>query len=425
MSLPWLTPWCLACVIAGGTLGCPALAQPAPTPSPTSPSALAAQRPTLAQALDAAWARSVEASESRGRHRQAQAEHRVASTWLAGPPALELSQREGRGAAADGARETDVGLAWPLWRLGQRQQSADAAEAEVAWARAAEQVARLKLAAQVRESATQLTMAESQAQQAERQHQLLEALSADVERRVKAGDLAPADAMAARADMLAARAMARQARQALEAQRSAWALLTGWQTAPEPEAFPEEPDAQQGALVDDHLEARLADAAVQRARQRLAQAQAQWGAPPELAIGLRQERPGWGQPLERSVALSLRWPLGSEAHNQPRLAAAWAEQDTAQAAQQRLRLQLEAELSLARSHLAATRALAEAHQERAALLSERARLLQKAFQAGESALPEVLRALAAASQAESDAVRQQAAVAQAQARFHQALGQLP
>ena len=375
----------------------------------------------MAQALDAAWARSLESAESTGRHRQAQAEMQVASAWLAGAPALEISQRQGRGAAADGVRETDVGIALPLWRFGQRGQNAQAAEAESIWTKAAEQAARLRVAAQVRDQASKLSLAEADVTQAVQQRQLLEELSADVERRVKAGDLAPADAMAARADMLSARSQERDALQALAAQRSAWVLLTGLSSSPQPESTKAD-----GALaLDEHVEILLAEASVQRARHRLAQVQAQGGTPPELGIGLRQDRSGLGQPRQDSVAVSLRLPFGTETHSQPRLAAAMAEQDLALATQQRLRAQLEAELTLARSNLAAGLAQSDAEVERAALLRERALLLKKSFQAGESSLPELLRAMNAAAQAAAASARQQAALAQAQARLQQALGQLP
>src|SRR3989344_868180 len=386
-SPPWLTPWRVACVIAGGALGCSALAQPPSIRTPASAAAAVRAatgvRPTMAQALDAAWTRSLYAVEARGRQTHAQAELRVAEAWLAGAPTLELAQREGRGTAADGARETDVGVALPLWRLGQRQQQKDAADAESAWASAAERAARLRLAAQVRDLANQLKRSEAEWQEAAQQRQLLDQLSADVERRVKAGGLA---------------------------------------AAPETDEVRVQATA---ATLDEHAEAQLAEAAVQRASHRLAQAQAQRGAPPELGIGLRQERPGLGQPRQNSVALSLRMPFGTQTQSLPGLAAAMAEQDLAFAVQQRLRLQLEAELTLAQGHLAASQAQAQAQQERVALLRERAQLLQKSFQAGESSLPELLRALAAAGQASTAHARQQAVLGQAQARLHQALGQLP
>lgn len=418
-SPAWLNPWRLACVLAGCALSCAALAQQSPPVHASD--AEVARHPTTAQALDAAWRRSLEWVESRGRQNLAQAQQRVADTWLAAPASLELSQREGRGAAAEGSRETDIGLALPLWRVGQRQRNAESAQAESAWADAAAQAARLKLAALVREQASRLRLAEAEAEQTAKHRQLLEALSADVERRVKAGDLAPADALAARADMLAAWSLEQDAKQALSAQRTAWTLLTGLTVAPQPEELHAEGEAK----LDEHIEAQLAEAAIARARHRIAQAQAERAAPPELGIGLRQERPGLGQARQHSVALSLRVPFGTQVHNQPRMAIALNEEEMALAARQRLRQQLEAELELARSHLAASRAQAKAEQERAALLSERAQWLNKSFQAGESSLPELLRAMAAAAQASVASTRQQAALAQAQARLQQALGQLP
>lgn len=415
---PWTVPWLAARVVVGSALACAALAQP-PLASSSAAAADAAVQITMAQALDAAWGRSLEAAESTGRQRRAQAEQAVAGSWLAAAPALDLSQRAGMGSKS-GGRETEVGVALPLWRPGQRQQNSQAAEAESAWAQAAEQAARWRLAAQLREQAARWRMAEVDASQAAQQRQMLDALSTDVDRRVKAGDLAPADALAARAELLAARAQDGEAEQAMLSQRAAWRLLTGLAALPMAEAF-----QAQEAVPDQHPEALLAEALVRRARQRVAQVQSQRAAPPELGLGLRQERPGMGQAPQNSLAVSLRLPFGSETHSRPQLAAALAEQDLALANQQRMREQLASELGLARSGLASISAQAAAEAQRAALLRERATLINQSFQAGESALPELLRALGAAAQAEAAATRQQATLTLAQARVQQAFGRLP
>lgn len=375
----------------------------------------------MAQAFEAAWARSPAAAEAAGRHRQAQAQQRVADAWLADAPALELAQRTGRGTAAEGSREREIGVSLPLWRLGQREQQAGLAQADADWATTGEQVARLRLAAQVREQAARLRLADIEATHATRQRALLSKLSADVDRRVKAGDLAPSDALAAQAELLAAQGLEQDAALALRTQHSEWAVLTGLTDAPKVEAAPEPLED----AVPMNAEARWAEAAVVRARAHLAQLQAQRGAPIELGLGLRQERDGPGQPRENSVAVSLRVPFGTEAHSMPRLAEAGAELDVALANQQRVQQQLTAELALARDHLTARTHQAEAETARAALLRTRAKLLEQSFHAGESALPELLRAFSAAAQAESAAARQHAALLQARARLLQALGRLP
>ena len=70
-------------------------------------------------------------------------------------------------------------------------------------------------------------------------------------------------------------------------------------------------------------------------------------------------------------------------------------------------------------------ALLEAERQRSALLRERATLIDRSFKAGETPLPELLRALAAATQADTSFARQQVAVGLARARLQQSLGILP
>jgi len=63
--------------------------------------------------------------------------------------------------------------------------------------------------------------------------------------------------------------------------------------------------------------------------------------------------------------------------------------------------------------------------EKATLLNERAKLIRASFNAGETSLPELLRAASAAAQADYSAARQEAAFGLARARLQQAYGQLP
>jgi outer membrane protein TolC len=178
-------------------------------------------------------------------------------------------------------------------------------------------------------------------------------------------------------------------------------------------------------LGESHPELQLAARAVERAQRKLAMAQAQRGDGPELGVNLRQERPGQGNPTLNSVGVALRLPFGTETHAQPRIAAALSEVDLTLTQQQRTRDRLAAELELARGQLQGAEAQARLEAQRAALLSERAGHIDKAFKAGESPLPELLRALSAAAQAEAASERQQAHLRLAQARLQQAQGLLP
>lgn len=377
----------------------------------------------MAQAMDLAWQRSVAFAEIAGQQQRARADKEVARSWLAGSPALTVSQREGRGAASSGARETEIGVAMPLWRWGQRPRSGNAAQAYETWAKASELAAKLRLAGQLRETATLLWTAQADVRQASEHIRLLANLQTDVDRRVAAGDLARADAMASRAELLAQQAEQSNALHALQTQMQAWKLLTGLALPPTPEEPPKQVDER--AALGQHPEWLQAQAAVDLTQARLALAESHRGATPELGVGARQDRPGGTQPSQTSVTVSLRVPFGTRTHSQPQVAAALAEHDVALAEQQRKLLQLESELALARSAVERQQGLVTAQNERASLLGERAALLRTSFQAGETALAELLRAVSSGAQAQFTVSRQQATLFQSQARLQQALGQLP
>ncbi len=423
----------IAAATLAGLSSDPASAHPPPTPSAASaPLSVSTPRPTWAHAVEQAWQRSLEATETQGQHRMAQAEQSAAGSWITSAPALELSQRQGQGSAAKGQRETEVGVVLPLWRWGQRDAAVEASQAEANVATAAEHAARLRIAAQVRDAAATLWIQEAEAQQMAAQLALLQRLAADVDRRVAAGDLAPSDAWAARAESLAAEAQFSEQQRQLQALRSQWQLLTGLTLVPDlpsagaaasPAHAVQEPDA--GAAVAAHPELQLATYTVERARRRVSLAQASRGEAPELGVGVREDRPGQGAAAQRSLGVSLRLPFGTSPQSQPRLAAALAEQDLAIVSEQRTRARLATEIELARLQKQSAHAQAELERQRATLLRDRARHIQKSFDAGESALPELLRALTAAAQADSASARQQMAVGIAQLRLQHALGTAP
>ena len=423
---PWFVPWRAAALAVAVTLCFPVQAQPIETP--LSQSVSEASGPvsvSWTQAVEAAWARSPLHVEAQGRQRVAQASRQVADSWLVAPPSLDVAQREGVSAATRGERETELGVSLPLWRWDQRDRSQASASAEAAWADASQQAVRWRVAGLVREAAARVRLAQADLAQVNTQQQLLATLAQDVARRVRAGDLAPADELAAKAELLGWEAQTSQARWALQAEMSAWQTLTGLSAVPLAE-----PVAMTGAVqatADDlaaHPEAQLANLGVALARARVASAAQLAGAAPELGVSWRQERAKLGG-AQNSVALSMKLPLGAATHRQPQLAAALAAQDTALAEQAQTQRHLGSQLELAQAHWANTQAQATNEQERARLLRQRGQWLQRAFSAGETALPDLLRALSAAAQAEAAAARQQAALAQAWARLQHAQGLMP
>jgi outer membrane protein TolC len=177
--------------------------------------------------------------------------------------------------------------------------------------------------------------------------------------------------------------------------------------------------------VELHPELQLARQSSALARQRLDLLRVSRREAPELSVGLRREMPGRAEASQGSLVLGLRVPFATSERNRPLEVAALAELDVAVTHEQRLHERLESERLSSGQALQAAVAQLLAETTRARLLRERASLFEKSFKAGETPLPDLLRALAAAAQADSAAARQTAALGLARARLQHTLGFLP
>lgn len=417
--------WFTACMVMGGLAAGPGLAQTAAAPQGREAigrpaSGLPEATVSLRVALDAAWQRSVAARETLGQQRRADADRAVAGRFWSASPTLELSHRNDRLHNNRGSRETEIGVALPLWLPGQRTARTATTDAARRQAQTAELAARLQLAGEVREAAWQLAALQAELKQASTEVQTFKQLADDVERRVRAGDLARADALAAQSEHLAATALQTDVQQRLHAARSRWTLLTGLTAAPDLAA---REAAEPPSAV--HPELQLASQSAELARLRVELMRRSRRDAPELTMGLRQDVPGRAESSQGSLIIGLRLPFATDDRNRPLEAEALTDLDVAQTQEQRLRDRLDSDTAAAREAQQSAEKQLDAETARARLLRERAMLIDKSFRAGETPLPDLLRALAAAAQADSAAARHTAALGLARARLQQALGLLP
>jgi outer membrane protein TolC len=370
-----------------------------------------------------AWQRAVAAREAEGQRRRADADRIASSRLWSAAPTLELTHRDDRLQSNAGRRESEVGIAVPLWLPGQRAARSGSADAAIAQVQAAEQVARLRLAGELREVAWLIAGLQAEARQAELQVTTLRQLADDVDRRVRAGDLARADGLAAQAEFLAASAASADTRQRLQSAQARWTLLTGLTALPELADTP----ATDAAPVDaaGHPERLLATQSTELARKRLELVRHSRRDAPELTVGVRQDMPGRGEASQGSFVVGLRLPFGTDDRNRPLEAAVLADLDIAQVNEQRLHERLDSDIASAGEARRSAQLQLDAATGRAQLLRERAALIDKSFRAGETPLPDLLRALATAAEADSAVARQTAALGLARARLQQALGLLP
>jgi cobalt-zinc-cadmium efflux system outer membrane protein len=380
-----------------------------------------AQAQSLHDAVEAAWVRKPLAQAHAWRRDELAARHQATQAWTPAPPSLTLRHRTDQLNGNAGVREIEAELALPLWLPGQRGRESAVLQAEQALQDDVLAGARWKLAGEVRESVWQIAITEGELRVARQRLADAAALSADVERRFKAGDLARTDFNQAKAAEHAARSAVGEAevRQA-QAQQS-WRTLTSLDAVP---AGDEVALAVPPALTE-HPALKLLERSAAAAEARQRQAAGDRRDNPELTLGYRRERAATADPYASSVTLGIRIPFASDARNQPKLAATNADFIEARTAYLREQDRLDGEIRSAQREWLQAQAAVQRAEQRQRLAAETDQLLGKAFSLGEIDLATRLRVAADRSAADADLARARLEAARAVSRLNQAFGVLP
>ena len=168
-----------------------------------------------------------------------------------------------------------------------------------------------------------------------------------------------------------------------------------------PEARPRPP----AAGPDEHPALAAAREGAALARARLAGTRQSLRDNPELGVRLRHERDTFGAPFGDSVALRISIPLASAPRSAAREAAAVAAVTEAAVALERARDQLQLDRAQADDQLAAAGRLHAAAEARRRLATDNVALADKAWRLGERPLEALLRARAAAFDADAALLR--------------------
>ena len=368
--------------------------------------------------LDAAWAERQAAADAR--QVQGDALRTAATARLPDAPSLTLAGSGDRVDPRRGAREWEAEVAAPLWWPGQRERALAVAEAERALQRATLERERWQLAGELREAAWALRLAQAEADAAEARRVQAERLADDIDRRVRAGDLAPLDLNQARAATAAAVAEAARGHASLLAAGQRLAALAPGGRVPPAAEWP-----ATAAAGDAHPRLAELDARAQLARARLAQAGRDTRDAPELALALTRERDDPAQPWQHRARLALRVPLGDHNASAPRQATAAANQADARQAIEQARRQQAADRAAAEAELDAARRAEAALAERATLARQSLDWVEQAFRAGQLGAPVLLRAASERADAQAQADRARLEAARAVSRLNQILGSMP
>ena len=375
----------------------------------------------LREAVERAWARQPAYRAQLSRTEEFAAKRDAAQALFPEPPSLIVSNRDDRLHRDQGARELSAAIALPLWLPGERGRQGAVVSAESDQYDAALAAAKLKVAGEVREAYWQARLTENELTLARRKVDEAAVLAADVERRVKAGDLARVDLNQAQAAERLARAALTEGEIKTFRARQGFDVLTGLSTLPSGEEIP----TAQATLLDDHPLLAPLQRAVATNQAKLNQATQSLRGNPELELGLRRERGLFDEPYAHSLEFRFRLPFATDARNKPRIAAANAELIEVQAAFGLERTRLAAEVEAARREQEQARVVVQLTETRFTLAADTQRLLAKAFALGELDLVSRLRAENERFESELNFTRAKLEGSRAVARMNQALGVLP
>lgn len=380
----------------------------------------------LAAYFAQAWARQPAAAALADRERAQAARVAVAEAWTAAAPALEIAGRTDRFNRDRGAGEVELGVALPLWLPGERDGSQRLAQATNTLERERLIALQWQLAGELRERWWRWHLAREEVRALAGQVEAAQTLRDDVLRRVKAGDLAPADGNLAEGNLASLQADAADADAQAEAAALQLTALLG-ELPLDAQAHSEIAAAERTAAdgLERHPALRVLQAQAESAAQRQQLARVQRSAAPELMIATRRERSASGDPVDQSWSLGLRVPLDAGARREGVLADAAAEHTEAQLAlvRERERLQLGLRQALAAERAVQRRLQASEVRER--LANENLAWYDQAFRLGESDLPTRLRAATEAFAATRAVQRARLQLAASISATRQAMGLLP
>ena len=377
---------------------------------------------TLAVALEQAWSLHPMAVVSDLRQSEIQARSDTAQGLTPGPASVSLATLGDQLTANRGKQEWEVEVETPLWLPGQRHaRQGEAASAQKEF-NAQQQALRLQIAGEVREVWWALAAARSRQALAGARLLAAQVLTSDVDRRLRAGELARVDANLAQVERLSAQADLEDAQSELAQAEQDFRLLTG--TTPADPLSPEALPAVEPSL-DAHPQLLAAAASVELAGAKLAFARRSPREAPTLAVRLVRERADFSDAFADTLGVKLTIPLSMGARVRQELAGNRAEVLQSEREYTQVQRRIASAKDTAQRLLKTARSQLETAQTRVSLTQANLALAEKSFSLGESDLPTLLRARAAHFDAQALLSQQQITGHAALSRFNQSMGVMP
>jgi len=341
-------------------------------------------------------------------------------SWLSDSVSIGVNYQNDRLLSDQGLAEFEVGVTVPLkrWGSGGKANTLLLLENKVLQHKKA--LLRLRLSGQVRESLWELIISHNDYELVAAAWQTAQSLQADVEKRVKLGELARRDLLLAKEESLARRGELFHAQEAFEHAQHHYHSVTGLQSVPQ--QFQEQLVSAHDDVFLHHEQLLLLDSERNRIQALAALDRLESKGGPEVQLNLSQDRFDYqGKPVN-SIGVGISLPLGGGTHEYQ-----VASEGLVLIAQVERRLTeqrrvLQAELHHAEGALKRGMAALKIARQRHDLAQQNVRLTVSAFRAGEVDLVELLRVKARAFVVERNLHLHQLQLQREISRLNQAAG---
>lgn len=380
---------------------------------------------TVQDAFESALSIDPEVQSALKRIEAFKARRSAASALTAQPLSLEGSYRSDRNYNNQGLREIELGVSAPIWNWNERARTQSLRDTEIELVQLQLEQKKLELAGLVRQTVWNTLGANLDVEIAQARLKTAKELMVDVEKRVKAGDLAQTDFYQASALYEQSRAELLRAQGILGDVSADYSATIGLPVSTLSRIQTESTDIPNGLKPLDHPAIKLAQLKVMAQQQQSDLVQTQARANPEVGLAIISDRGAFTSASEKSLVISTRIPLGNSSEYQSRVLQAESESIAAQAALTKTQRQIVVLGRVAESNLDMFAQLRASAQEQAKLAAKTFELYKKSFDLGETDLPTLLLAEQKAFEADKLARKSAIEYAAKVSAYKQALGLLP
>lgn len=342
-----------------------------------------------------------------------------ADSLLPGAPVAALAYRSDQLSGNRGLREYEGELDVPVWLPGEARALRQAAEAAVTSLDAQGARRRLLLAGEVRTAYWNWAMADAARAAAQQRVMLARSLERDTARQVRGGNMPQTEALLALADLREAEASLQTAELDRRAAAIAFRTLTGTM----PSAGPPESPAPGRVATDPRIGAAQAAIGAAQREERLVAARDR--ANPEIGVQLRYERDAFEQPWGTRVLLRMAIPFQNPPLQRERLAEARAAMSAGVAELHSAERTVASAADAARATRETAEAVMVTAQARHDAVRRQAALAEAALRAGQLPLIELVRVRGQLADADAALRRARVNAARSVSVLNQAQGVLP